>query len=152
MSCPSCSSWCSSLFYFSDKWWQDPTPSLAFLETLRSFLNDAGLSYRHVLPKIMDALQLQTPHHIGNFLRKIKTQSSKAMAGKLFPVGKGMEWWLPQFDIVLHQWLKFMPIIYFSNPYLGRWYIDKMVSIHEHDDWFQWKYSANFTQSLLLTL
>lgn len=68
-----------------DKWWQDPTPSLAFLETLRSFLNDAGLSYRHVLPKIMDALQLQTPHHIGNFLRKIKTQSSKAMAG-YYPV------------------------------------------------------------------
>ena len=28
----------------------------------------------------MDSLQLKTPHHIGNFLRKIKTLSSKAMA------------------------------------------------------------------------
>ena len=66
--------------HFSDHWWQNPTPSLAFLESVKYAVDIARISYSHSLPGVLSALHLKMPHHMGNFLCKIKMQSLKATA------------------------------------------------------------------------
>ena len=55
--------------------------NLAFVESLRLIINEEGLLYSNLFPKVFSNLKLNYPKHLGNILKKIKTQALKATNG-----------------------------------------------------------------------
>ena len=63
---------------FSGHWFDDPVPTIALLELIRSAIDSSDKSYRKAFPPILDSLCLKKPKHLVGLIAKIKRHVTKA--------------------------------------------------------------------------